>query len=59
MPLFDFEAVMPDDKKYWGDGRHENELGAEIKGELFAKFLHDNGLIKREPDTGQSTAPPE
>ncbi|HML94432.1 MAG TPA: SGNH/GDSL hydrolase family protein [Thermodesulfobacteriota bacterium] len=53
IPLFDFEAVMPDDKKYWGDGRHENELGAEIKGELFAKFLHENGLIKKSPDAAQ------
>ncbi len=53
VPLFDFEAVMPDDKKYWGDGRHENELGAEIKGELFAKFLHENGLIKKSSGSGE------
>ncbi len=46
VPLFDFTAVMPKDKKYWSDGRHSNELGAEKKAELFAEFIHKNGLIK-------------
>ncbi len=47
IPLFDFEAVMPDDKKYWRDGRHVNELGAEKTAELFAAFINENGLIKK------------
>ena len=47
IPLFDFAAVMPEDKKYWHDGRHVNELGAEKTAELFAAFINDNGLIKK------------
>ncbi len=46
IPVFDFAAVMPKDKKYWHDGRHVNELGAEKMAELFAEYIHDNGLIK-------------
>ena len=46
VPLFDFAAVMPTDKKYWSDGRHSNALGAKKKAELYAGFIHDNGLIK-------------
>lgn len=47
VPLFDFASVMPSDKKYWADGRHVNELGAEKKAELFADFIHKNGLISK------------
>jgi len=46
VPLFDFAAVMPEDKKYWSDGRHSNALGAKKKAELFAEFLYENALIK-------------
>jgi hypothetical protein len=46
MPFFDFASVMPKDKKYWRDGRHVNALGAEKMAELFAEFIHENGLIK-------------
>lgn len=45
IPLFDFASVMPKDKKYWTDGRHLNELGAEKKAILFAEFIHKNNLI--------------
>ena len=48
--LFDFENVMPKDKKYWSDGRHSNEIGAQKKAELFAEFIHRQGLIKT-PET--------
>jgi lysophospholipase L1-like esterase len=47
IPLFDFSAVMPKDRKYWRDGRHVNALGAEKMAELFAEYLHENGLIKQ------------
>lgn len=46
IPLFDFASVMPMDIKYWADGRHVNELGAEKQAELFAEFIHKNGLIE-------------
>lgn len=47
MPLFDFAAVMPKEKKYWFDGRHVNEEGTKKKAELFADFIHKNGLITK------------
>lgn len=47
IPLFDFAAVMPKEKGYWFDGRHVNEKGAKKKAELFADFIHKNGLIAK------------
>ena len=47
VPLFDFAAVMPKDRRYWGDGRHVNEEGAFLKAQLFARFLHERGLVRR------------
>lgn len=44
--LFDFAAVMPQDAKYWADGRHSNEAGAILKAKLFAEFIHDQGLVE-------------
>ncbi len=46
IPMFDFASKMPNDRAYWADGRHVNELGAEKKAELFAEFIHNSGLIK-------------
>jgi lysophospholipase L1-like esterase len=48
IPLFDFAAVMPQDAKYWADGRHSNEAGALEKAALFAEFIHSQGLIKQQ-----------
>ena len=45
IPLFDFAAVMPQDAKYWADGRHSNEAGALVKARLFAEFIDAQGLI--------------
>lgn len=45
--LFDFAAVMPQDAKYWADGRHSNEAGALVKAKLFAEFIDAQGLIKK------------
>ncbi len=45
IPLFDFAAVMPQDAKYWADGRHVNESGALVKARLFAEYIHDQGWI--------------
>ena len=47
VPLFDFAAVMPQDAKYWADGRHVNEAGALEKAKLFAEFIDAQGLIKK------------
>jgi lysophospholipase L1-like esterase len=47
IPLFDFVEVMPQDAKYWADGRHVNEAGALIKAQLFAKFIDSMGLIDK------------
>jgi lysophospholipase L1-like esterase len=46
IPLFDFASVMPQDTKYWADGRHVNEAGALVKATLFAEFIHSQGWIK-------------
>ena len=45
-PLVDFGALMPEDKKYWADGRHVNERGALVKAMLFADFIDYAGLIR-------------
>jgi lysophospholipase L1-like esterase len=45
IPVYDFAAEMSQDKKYWADGRHVNEEGAVLKGELFANFIFSNKLI--------------
>jgi lysophospholipase L1-like esterase len=47
IPLFDFASVMPQDEKYWADGRHVNEAGALEKAALFAEYIHTMGLIKQ------------
>ena len=43
--LFDFAGVMPQEAKYWADGRHSNEAGALLKAGLFAEYIHSQGLI--------------
>lgn len=48
IPLFDFAAVMPQDAKYWADGRHSNEAGALVKAKLFAEFIHTQKLIEQQ-----------
>jgi hypothetical protein len=45
IPLFDFAELMPQDAEYWADGRHVNEAGALVKARLFAKYIHDQGLL--------------
>lgn len=47
VPVYDFASEMPMDEKFWSDndGRHVNELGAELKGKLFANFIYLNKLI--------------
>lgn len=47
VPLFDFAAVMPQDAKYWADGRHVNEAGALVKARLFAEYIHEQGWINQ------------
>jgi hypothetical protein len=46
IPLFDFADIMPQDAAYWADGRHVNEAGALIKAQLFAEFIHTQGLVE-------------
>jgi lysophospholipase L1-like esterase len=47
IPLFDFASLMPQDPKYWDDGRHVNEAGAVEKAKLFAEFIHEQALIEK------------
>jgi lysophospholipase L1-like esterase len=46
VPIFDFAKDMSQDVKYWADGRHSNEAGASLKADLFAGFIHIQGLIE-------------
>ena len=48
VPLFDYAEVMPQDTRYWADGRHVNEAGALVKATLFAEFIHTQGLIAQQ-----------
>jgi hypothetical protein len=48
IPLFDFAEVMPQDTRYWADGRHSNGAGAALKASLFAEYLHSEGLLERQ-----------
>ena len=45
VPVFDFAAVMPQDRRYWHEGRHLNAEGAAVKAGLFAGFLVEQGLV--------------
>lgn len=47
VPIFDFAAVMPQEKDFWFDGRHVNEKGALAKAELFAEFMATSGVLDR------------
>jgi hypothetical protein len=43
--FFDFSRRFPRGAKHFADGRHVTEEGAEVKARLFAKFIHESGLI--------------
>jgi lysophospholipase L1-like esterase len=43
--FFDFAATFPTDRRYFTDGRHNNEDGAALKAKLFADFLVASGLL--------------
>ena len=47
IPCYDLAQDMPVDKKYWKDGRHVNELGADIKARLVAEFLIQSGYLEK------------
>ena len=53
VPLFDFAEVMPQDTRYWADGRHSNEAGAALKASLFAEYLHSEGLLEQQLSSGR------
>ena len=43
--FFDFAAKFPTEKRWYSDGRHVNESGAQLKAELFGDFLINAGLL--------------
>lgn len=43
--VYDFASEMPMDKKYWGDGRHNNEEGVALKAKMFANFMIKNNTL--------------
>lgn len=45
IPLFDLYTAMPDERRYYDDGRHFTREGNEFRAELIADFIADNALI--------------
>jgi hypothetical protein len=45
VPLFDFEAVFPDDVRLYGDAIHVSEEGALLQAKMFADFLETRRLL--------------
>jgi lysophospholipase L1-like esterase len=45
LPMLDFARAMPQEKEYWADGAHVNAKGALRKAEIFAEWLHRQGLL--------------
>lgn len=43
--FFDFAGRFPEDKRYWTDGFHVNEEGAQLKAQLFGEFLIEHQLV--------------
>ena len=43
--FFDFAAKFPTEKRWYSDGRHVNESGAQLKAELFGDFLINADLL--------------
>lgn len=43
--FFDFAAKFPTEKRWYTDGRHVNESGAQLKAELFGDFLINAHLL--------------
>ena len=41
--IFDFSSVMPQDKRYWADGRHVNEDDALVKARLLLNLFINLG----------------
>jgi len=56
--FFDYAKLMPQDAKYWADGRHVNEAGASVKAALFAEFLDSQRVIGRESTQTLVLSPP-
>jgi lysophospholipase L1-like esterase len=44
----DHAAEMPSDRRYWTDGRHTTEAGAELRAQLVARWLLGSGLLPPE-----------
>ena len=48
VPVYDFAKEMPMDEKYWGDGRHNNEKGVNLKAKLFRDFIIKNNILEKK-----------
>ena len=43
--FFDLAAAFPTTKRYFTDGRHQNEEGAALKAGMIADFLVREGIV--------------
>ena len=48
--FFDFASKFPPEKRWYTDGRHVNEEGAQLKAELFGDYLIDRQLLNSRDD---------
>ena len=46
--LFDFAKLFPNERRYYYDGLHVVEEGAQLKAVLFAKYLIENDLVPQK-----------
>lgn len=44
--FYDLNKYMPYEAKYWNDGRHNTEIGADYKAKLISKYILDNIKIQ-------------
>jgi hypothetical protein len=52
LPCYDHAAEMPSERRFWTDGRHTTEAGAELRAQLVAAWLLKSGLL---PPSGSPT----
>ena len=56
-PVFDFAAEMPEEKRYFTDGRHFTREGNRLRASLFADFLIAEKLLPGPASQASGPAP--
>lgn len=48
VPVYNFALEMPQERKFWIDGRYGSEEGAKVRGKLFARFIFEHPQLQKE-----------